>query len=405
MLPRATGYASEMARPEAVLMDVGGVLLLPEPDRIAGAFERAGSVPPRDRLIRAHYVAAAGFTTDCDALADWVRCWQQYLRDYVDACEVPDAEREAVHRHLDSEFADAALWSSVESGARDGLAELARTGVRLGIVSNADGVMAERLRGLELVQVGPGLGVEVACVIDSGAVGVMKPDPRIFQLALDAIGLDAGATWYVGDIPGIDVVGARRAGVRPFLFDPFELHHDADYDRVGSLADLAHLVDDARREPVASGARPFTLASARDAARHGDTAMARWVGEFLASRGSDNATLAAGLAQRPHWWAGPLRVHVDELVTLAGPEGDDVLCPVEPEVWERDVEHMEDHLEEGWEPPPLIAQFDDGRLLLQDGNHRYEAMTRTGEADAWVLVWFDSPDDRDAFVATRAPSA
>ena len=41
----------------------------------------------------------------------------------------------------------------------------------------------------------------------------------------------------------IDVVGARKAGLRPVLMDPFELHLDADYARVGSLAELARLVD------------------------------------------------------------------------------------------------------------------------------------------------------------------
>ena len=63
--------------------------------------------------------------------------------------------------------------------------------MRLGIISNADGLIGERLRTLEILQVGPGLGVEVECVIDSGAVGVMKPDPRIFTMALDAMGIDA----------------------------------------------------------------------------------------------------------------------------------------------------------------------------------------------------------------------
>ncbi len=390
-----------MTPPEAVLLDVGGVLLLPDHDRICDAFRRAGSVAPRDALDRAHYMAAAGFTTDKDALGDWVGCWQRYLDDYLDACDVPADEREDVHRHLDSEFADAALWSAVAPGAREGLADLARTGVALGIVSNADGVMGERLRRLELLQVGPGVGVEAACVIDSGAVGVMKPDPSIFELALDALRLTPGVTWYVGDIPGIDVVGARRAGLRPFLLDPFELHHGADYERVGSLRELARLVDDARHEGTTDGRRRFSLASAFAAARDGDEGMARWVGEFLASRGSDNATLASGLAQDRHWWAGPVRVPVDDLVTLAGPEGDDVLCEVDPDEWERDVEHMERHLDEGWEPPPLIAQYDDGQLLLQDGNHRHAAMQRAGESDAWVIVWFDDRDERDSFRATH----
>jgi hypothetical protein len=40
-------------------------------------------------------------------------------------------------------------------------------------------------------------------------------------------------------MPAIDVVGARRAGLHAVLIDPYELHHEADYDRTASLADLA----------------------------------------------------------------------------------------------------------------------------------------------------------------------
>jgi putative hydrolase of the HAD superfamily len=127
-------------------------------------------------------------------------------------------------------------------GARDGLRALSETGVRLGIVSNADGLIGQRLTEAGILQVGPGIGTEVETIIDSGAVGVMKPDPRIFHLALDAMGLDAQDTWYVGDMPGIDVVGARRAALRPIVMDPFDLHLDADYERVGSLGELAQRI-------------------------------------------------------------------------------------------------------------------------------------------------------------------
>jgi hypothetical protein len=122
------------------------------------------------------------------------------------------------------------------------------------------------------------------------------------------------------------------------------------------------------------------------------------VGDFLASRGSDNSILAAAIAQKEHWWAGPLRVALSELVRLAGPE-DEALVPVEEGEWERDVEDMEASLDDGWEPPPLLAEFQDGRLLLQDGNHRYEALVREGAGEAWVLVYFGSPADRDRFLA------
>jgi hypothetical protein len=143
----------------------------------------------------------------------------------------------------------------------------------------------------------------------------------------------------------------------------------------------------------------FDLESARRAAAEDDTA--RWVGEFLASAGSDNATLAAALAQRRHWWLGPIELPLDELVRLAGPE-DDALVPIDEHEWEHDVGSMEASVESGWQPPPLLAEYQDGRVLLQDGNHRYEALARDGASAAWVLIYFDDPQSRDRFVASLA---
>ena len=100
-----------MSRPHAVLLDAGGVFLLPEPDRIVAAIGRAGCAPTNPRLHDAHYRAAARFTTDLDVEADWNACWRSYLEEYVDACGIPDDFRADVHLHLDSEFADAALWT------------------------------------------------------------------------------------------------------------------------------------------------------------------------------------------------------------------------------------------------------------------------------------------------------
>lgn len=224
---------------DAVLLDVGGVFFVPEHERILGAFERAECTTSADLLDRAHYTGAARMTTDLDVLEDWPGSWARYLDAYLTTCGAPDDAHDELHKHLDSEFADAALWIRVLPGCRDNLRALAARGVRLGIVSNADGLIGARLREHEILQVGPGPGVEVECVIDSGEVGVMKPDPRIFEIALDALNLPPDRVCYVGDMPGIDVVGARRANIRPFVIDPYDLHHDADYDRISSLAELA----------------------------------------------------------------------------------------------------------------------------------------------------------------------
>ena len=137
--------------------------------------------------------------------------------------------------------------------------------------------------------------------------------------------------------------------------------------------------------------RRFSLATARIAAEQGRAA--EWVGDFLASRGSDTAVLAAALAQERHTWVGPIDVAVADLVPLAGPADEEVLCPVDPVAWEADVESMEQKIEDGWEPPPLLVEYQDGRLLLQDGNHRYEALVRAGASRAWVLVY--GPDTLD----------
>jgi putative hydrolase of the HAD superfamily len=224
------------------LLDVGGVFLLPTDERILGAFSRAGITPDVDTLARAHYAGCQAFPMADEF--EWAPSWRMYLDGYITACNVPDEMREEVHLHLDSEFADAALWLQELPGAREGLDALARGGVRLGIISNADGLIGSRLAEMGILQVGPGMGVEVECVIDSGAVGVMKPDPRIFHLALDAMSLEPADAWYVGDMPGIDVIGARKAGLHPVLMDPFQLHLDADYDRTGSLTELAARITD-----------------------------------------------------------------------------------------------------------------------------------------------------------------
>jgi putative hydrolase of the HAD superfamily len=229
-------------RPKAVLLDVGGVFFVPLHDRILGAFDRAGCAPEATMLDRAHYAGAHAFPIAADEM-EWAARWHLYLEGFISACDIADDLREEVHTHLDSEFADAALWVEELPGARDGLRELAATGVRLGIVSNADGMIAQRLAAAELLQVGPGMGVEVDCVIDSGAVGVSKPDPRIFALALDAMSVEPGDAWYVGDMPGIDVVGARAAGLFPIVMDPYTFHLEADYARVSSLAELASIIE------------------------------------------------------------------------------------------------------------------------------------------------------------------
>jgi len=54
----------------------------------------------------------------------------------------------------------------------------------------------------------------LATIVDSGAVGVRKPDPAIFALAVRRLGCEPAEVLYVGDSFEKDIVGAHAAGLR-----------------------------------------------------------------------------------------------------------------------------------------------------------------------------------------------
>lgn len=105
------------------------------------------------------------------------------------------------------------LWTAPAPRAARALARARAAGLRAAVISNSDGTVAEILRSL-------GLASALDFVIDSGAVGVEKPDPEIFRLALTRAGVTAAEAVYVGDLYSVDVRGARAAGVDAILLDP-----------------------------------------------------------------------------------------------------------------------------------------------------------------------------------------
>lgn len=142
-------------------------------------------------------------------------------------------------------------------------------------------------------------------------------------------------------------------------------------------------------------AHTYSVDSARDAAARDE--LDSWVAAFLASPGSDNAPLGEQLEEQVRCWLGPVLVPVDRLHRLAGPPGHPVLCPVDEDYWRDDVDDLEQKVRDGWEPPPVIATFRDGQLVLEDGNHRVEGVRRTGAGEVWAVIGFDDEDDRARF--------
>ncbi|HEX2576570.1 MAG TPA: ParB/Srx family N-terminal domain-containing protein [Aquihabitans sp.] len=145
----------------------------------------------------------------------------------------------------------------------------------------------------------------------------------------------------------------------------------------------------------------FSIEGARAAASRDE--LAEWVARFLASPGSDNPILAQMLADPPRSWLGPVQLPLDQLNRLAGPPDHPVLCPVDDDEWRDDVQELAEEIEGGAvEPPPIVVTFKDEQLVVEDGNHRLEALRRAGEEQAWAVVAFDDDAARDHFVERTA---
>jgi putative hydrolase of the HAD superfamily len=117
------------------------------------------------------------------------------------------------------------------------------------VVSNSDGTVEAELRRLALCYVAdgqtpPGRGVEMGVVLDSAVVGIAKPDPGIFRVALKALGVSADDTvLHIGDSLRYDVAGALAAGIRPIHLDPYGFCPVPEgHTHITSLAEVPALV-------------------------------------------------------------------------------------------------------------------------------------------------------------------
>lgn len=144
----------------------------------------------------------------------------------------------------------------------------------------------------------------------------------------------------------------------------------------------------------------FTVETARAAAERDE--IDAWMARFLASPGSDNAELGRMLLERSLLWIGPVELRIDQLNRLAGPPGHPVLVPIDDEDWRDDVADLEEKVEDGWEPPPVVVTYEDGQLKLEDGNHRVEGMRRAGEETVWGVIGFTTAEERDQFILDAA---
>jgi putative hydrolase of the HAD superfamily len=223
---------------ETVFLDAGGVLLFPNWTRISEALAKQGvlvepaALAAADPIARKQIDEGKTVATTNDAKRGWM-----FFNLILTAAGVPlsDATAAAL-AELHAYHREHNLWELVPAGVIPALEALGSLGLRKTVVSNANGTLCAHMDRL-------GLSRYVDCVLDSCDFGVEKPDPRLFEIALERSGAAAATTIHVGDLYQVDVVGARAAGLRGVLLDERGLYHGADCPRVRSLAELVERIE------------------------------------------------------------------------------------------------------------------------------------------------------------------
>ena len=223
---------------QTVFLDAGGVLVYPNWVRVSEALLGRGvAVEPsalasaEPRAKRRLDASPANRATN-DAGRGWL-----YFNLILGEAGVPLSDAtDAALEDLRAYHTTRNLWELVPDHVPAVLDALADRGLKLVVVSNANGTLREHLTRLNLSR-------HFACVLDSCDEGVEKPDPRIFEIALDRSDSRPETTIHVGDLYEVDVVGARAAGIRAVLLDEGALYPDADCPRVTALSELVEQID------------------------------------------------------------------------------------------------------------------------------------------------------------------
>jgi HAD superfamily hydrolase (TIGR01549 family) len=218
---------------QTVFLDAGGVFLYPNWWRVSDALAKYGVLVSPEALRHADPRArrelddrkVIGGTTDAS------RGWLFFDLVLSHAGVAPSEGTAAALADLHTYHTASNLWEYVPDAVLPALDALRARGLRIVVVSNANGTLRAHLDRLRLR---PRFDV----VLDSQDEGVEKPDPRFFEIALARSGAQKDTTIHIGDLYYVDVMGARSAGLRGVLLDEANLRPDADCPRVRTLDEL-----------------------------------------------------------------------------------------------------------------------------------------------------------------------
>lgn len=201
----------------AILFDLGSTLIYFQGD-LPAVFRRSLSAL-NDSLL------AAGISLDGEAFisqfharlehyytereSEFIEYTTAYLlRTILAEHGYPDLPEHVIQQGLATMYAVTQEYWQTDPDVTTTLSAIRKQGYRLGLVSNA----ADDADVQTLVDKAA-LRSYFDIIVTSAALGIRKPNPRIFFYALDFLGIPPAQAVMVGDKLGADILGAKNAGM------------------------------------------------------------------------------------------------------------------------------------------------------------------------------------------------
>ncbi len=209
---------TRMSAKPYLLLDAGGTFLFADQDYLSRLAEEHDFQVEAERFYEEHFRLVHWFDTYVSTqrrfLSRLSEPYSQILLRMVGLSEEVAAQAAQV---AEARHEQRNLWEFTFPWIVDTLDQLKDEGYRMSVISNADGRVEEQLHNLEMQGY-------FERVYDSEVVGVEKPEPGIYELALNDLGLQPEEAVFVGDMFYIDIWGANRVGIPGLHLDPLDLY-------------------------------------------------------------------------------------------------------------------------------------------------------------------------------------
>ncbi len=160
--------------------------------------------------------------------------WHKLTVDWMQEVGMPTSQADDVVREANAMlFGEGSGVFALYDDVLPCLDSLRSAGFRMAVISNWDNSLHRTLRMF-------GLDAYFEVVLASLEEGVEKPDPRLFEIALERTGVSAERTLHVGDNPVDDWQGAKNVGMRALVIDR-EAESQTDV-RITSLLQLVEVL-------------------------------------------------------------------------------------------------------------------------------------------------------------------